>query len=264
MRVRERVRNYMGWCPMTAAAQNGIKEQPAAATPETGDDAGPVTRRAVLYLRLTWIVIALSWLIAIASLPYLPQTVPVHWNMHGMADGFSARLLGAFSLPVITTIVAVFLMVLPRSGSIQESVSRLRDIYSIMIFATVSFLVAMEGIILLSSAGMDLPLVTLFPVLFGFLFIVIGSLLPHIGRNTTMGIRFPWTLRDEKVWKRTHEHGGPVFVIAGVVIVLGSPFAGIWALALMLAVIFVATLYIAIWSYRLAGNRTGNGEEKPC
>ena len=198
-RVAEVIRGWLGWCPMTAAVQNGIKEQPAAATPETGDEAGPVTRRTVLYLRLTWIVIALSWLIDIASLPYLPQTVPVHWNLFGVADGFSGKLLGAFSLPVITTIVAVFLMVLTRSGSIRESVSRVRDIYSIMIFETVSFLVAMEGIILLSSAGMDLPLVTLLPVLFGLLFIVIGSLLPHIGRNTTMGIRFPWTLRDEKV-----------------------------------------------------------------
>jgi hypothetical protein len=39
---------------------------------------------------------------------------------------------------------------------------------------------------------------------------------------------------------------------AGVLIVLGSLVTGIWAMALMLVIITGATLYISIWSYRLA------------
>jgi uncharacterized membrane protein len=113
-----------------------------------------------------------------------------------------------------------------------------------------------EVMALLTAMGAVLPVVTIFSMLIGFLFIVMGGLMPHIGRNTTMGIRLPWTLRSEEVWKKTHEHGGPVFVVAGVLVVLGSIVAGIWAMALMLVVVIAATLYIVVWSHRLATAKT--------
>jgi uncharacterized membrane protein len=67
-----------------------------------------------------------------------------------------------------------------------------------------------------------------------------------------MGIRFPWTLASEVVWKKTHEFGGRLFRVAGVIVILGSLVAGIWAIAWMLVIILGTSLYICIWSYRLA------------
>jgi uncharacterized membrane protein len=93
---------------------------------------------------------------------------------------------------------------------------------------------------------------TIFSLLIGFLFIAMGGMTPHIRRNTIMGIRLPWTLASEEVWNRTHEYGGRVFMAAGVLVVLGSLIAGIWAMALMLVIILGSTLYISIWSFRLA------------
>ena len=78
-----------------------------------------------------------------------------------------------------------------------------------------------------------------------------------------MGIRLPWTLASEEVWNRTHEYGGRVFMAAGVLVVLGSLVAGIWAMALMLVIILGSTLYIGIWSFRLAKSLPGS-EGKTC
>jgi uncharacterized membrane protein len=136
-----------------------------------------------------------------------------------------------------------------------------RDIYAIVLFATVSLLLGIEVTTLLSSAGMDLPLAVVLPVLLGFFFIVVGRLMPHIRRNTTIGIRLPWTVRDEMVWKKTHEHGGPVFVIAGVLIVLGSAVAGTVVMPLAFGILVVAVLYITVWSYRLSRAGTTDGVE---
>jgi uncharacterized membrane protein len=113
-------------------------------------------------------------------------------------------------------------------------------------------LFSLEVIMLLSATGTNLPVASLISALIGFLYIVMGGLMPYIGRNTTMGIRLPWTLASEEVWKKTHEHGGPVFVAAGVLVVIGSLVAGIWAIAVMLVIVLVTTLYISVWSYRLA------------
>jgi uncharacterized membrane protein len=108
---------------------------------------------------------------------------------------------------------------------------------------------------------MGLPLTVVFPMLLGFFFIVVGSLMPHIRRNTTIGIRLPWTIRDETIWKKTHEHGGPVFVLAGVLIVLGSATAGTLAMPLAFGILVIAVLYITVWSYRLARAGTAGGME---
>lgn len=255
-RLAEKVHELMGWCPMAASLQRESSGGATGTPPKKADAIGPVAARALLYTRLTWVVVALSYLIAFAVLPYLPEIVAIHWNMFGEPDGFVGRLPGAFSFPVITTLVAVLLTFLPRFDTMRETLNLSRDIYAIAVFSTVSLTFVLETIVLLSSAGMDLPIAILAPMLIGLFFIVTGGLMPYIGRNTIMGFRFPWTLSDERVWKKTHEHGGQVFVAAGVLVVLLTPFAGIWAIPLMLGIMITAGLYIAVYSYHVAKTGT--------
>jgi uncharacterized membrane protein len=248
---------------MTAATQNGTLEKKTTAQPEKDKDTGPVIGRALLYSRLTWVVVGFSYFIAFAALAYLPDIIPVHWNLYGEADGFAGRLPGAFGLSVIITLTAIVLEVLPRFERMRETFNDALDIYTIVVFSTVSMLLVLQVVFLLSSTGMDLPVVIIIPMLLGFFFIMFGSLMPYIGPNTTIGFRLPWTVGDATVWKKTHERGGPVFVISGVLIVLGSPFAGMWATALMLCIFVAATLYITIWSY-LQAKAGMDGEGQQC
>jgi uncharacterized membrane protein len=245
--------NAMGWCPMEVSVRYPVKGTAGNAQKvEPAGDGGPVARRSARFMRLAWGLVILSWLVAFLVLPHLPEIIPVHWGMNGEANGFSDSLSGAFMPPAIITLITILLIVLPRFASVQFSLEAFRDIYAIVIFAILSMLFGVEVIVLLIAAGTDLPVVSLFSVLIGFLFIVMGSLMPHIGRNTMMGIRLPWTLASEEVWKKTHEHGSPVFVAAGVLVIIGSLVAGVWAIALMLGIVIGASLYMAIWSYRLA------------
>jgi uncharacterized membrane protein len=104
--------------------------------------------------------------------------------------------------------------------------------------------------------GYDIPIMVFMPVMMGILFMVIGSLMPHIGRNTTMGFRLPWTLRDPVVWQRTHEYGAKVMIGAGVLVVF-TPLAGMYALPAMLVILGVSMGYVTVWSYRFAKTRDG-------
>ena len=243
----------MGWCPMHATPRGlpSAPEGPALKTRIAGD-SGPVARRSAQFMRLAWGVVILAWVLAFLALPHLPEVIPVHWGLHGEPDGFAGRLPGALGLPVLTTFFMVLLLVIPRYDSVQVSLTPFRDSYSLVILATVSMLLCVEVMALLIGLGVNVPVVTVVPVLIGLLFIVMGSLMPHIGRNTTMGIRLPWTLASEEVWKKTHEYGGRLFVAAGVVVIIGSLVTGIWATALMIVVILGTMLYVCLWSYRLA------------
>ncbi len=251
--IASRIWDAMGWCPMHAAPRfpSQVSGKNIKRTDIEGD-GGPVARRTARYMRLAWGVVILSWTVAFLILPYLPELVPVHWNMYGVADGFAGRFSGAVGMPAILTLIMILLLVLPRFDSVQFSLSAFRDIYAIVILATVSMLFCIEILSFASALGMDLPVVAILSILIGLLFIVMGSLMPHIGRNTTMGIRLPWTLASEEVWKKTHDYAGPLFTGAGLLVVIGGLVAGSWAMPLMLAIILGVTLYISAWSYRLA------------
>jgi len=254
----------MGWCPMHAAPRDlpPAPEGSGLKTRKTGD-SGPVARRSARFMRLAWGVVIVAWILAFLALPHLPEVIPIHWGLHGEPDGFADSLTGTLGLPFLTTFFMILLLVIPRFDSVQISLAPFRDSYALMILATVSMLFCIEVMTLAIALGIPLPVVTIVPMLVGVLFVIIGSMLPHIDRNTTIGIRLPWTLASENVWKKTHEYGGRIFVIAGVITVLGSLVAGVWAVALMLAVILGTTLYIGIWSYRLAKTITDTGEV-PC
>jgi len=264
MNITNSVWNAMGWCPMHAAPRN---LPPAAGSGElkrsNAGDSGPVARRSARFMRLTWGVVVLSWIIAILALPHLPDVIPIHWGLYGEPNGFADKFSGTLGLPMAITLVMVLMILLPRFDTIQFSLDAFRDIYAMLIFATIAMIFSIEMMVIISALGANLPVVTIISLLIGFLFIAMGGLMPHIGRNTTMGIRLPWTLASEEVWNRTHEYGGRVFMAAGVLVVLGSLIAGIWAMALMLVIILGTTLYISIWSYRLAKNMPGC-EGKPC
>jgi uncharacterized membrane protein len=60
-------------------------------------------------------VAGLSWIIAIVALPYLSETIPIHWNSYGEADGFAQRAHRAFSFSALITLTAVFLTVRQNS-----------------------------------------------------------------------------------------------------------------------------------------------------
>ena len=253
MNLSDTIWDAMGWCPMhtTSRSLPPVAEGSGLKTRVAGD-SGAVARRTARFMRLAWGVVILAWVLALLALPHMPEVIPVHWGLHGEPDGFAGRLPAVLGLPVLTTLFMGLFLVIPRFDSVRISLTPVRDSYALVILATVSMLLGVEVMALLIGLGVNVPVVTVIPVLIGLLFIVMGSIMPHIGRNKTIGIRLPWTLASEEVWKKTHEYGGKIFTAAGVVVVIGSLITGIWAIALMLVVIFGTTMYVCVWSYRLA------------
>jgi len=252
MQFTDTLKKWVGWCPMEAAARTGSNNTPGSMETRDTGDTGPVARRERLFTRMAWVVTGLSFLLALTVLPILPDIIPVHWNFAGVADAYADKFPSVFTLPVILTVVMVLTQVLPRFKQMHASSVMPRDIYAIVIFSAACLILAVQAVTLANAIGLMIPIVMIVPMLLGVIFIIIGSLLPVVGPNRSVGIRLPWTLKDEKNWKMTHARGGSVFMGAGILIIIGSPFSGTWAIALLLAVLCVAMIYITFYSYRLS------------
>lgn len=87
--------------------------------------------------------------------------------------------------------------------------------------------------------------------LFVFAFLaILGNMMYNIKPNFFIGIRTPWTLKNEEVWKRTHRFGSVAMFVAGLVafiVLLASPDRSFEYLLPM--VVVVGAIVPAIYSY---------------
>jgi len=198
----------------------------------------------------SWLMIILVIALAIWSYPNLPEIVPSHWNAAGQVDDYSSRLTHVLLFPGV--IVGMYLLFIalpyiePRRGHFVKS----WGFYSIIKNFMMAFMSAIFGIA--TYAGLydqSLSMELVIPVLVGILFILIGNYLSQVKSNFFMGIRTPWTLSSDEVWRKTHSVGGYSFVIGGLLFLV-SPFIPTpWNAYIPLAAIIIAALVPVIYSY---------------
>jgi uncharacterized membrane protein len=179
----------------------------------------------------------------------LPRAVPVHWNARGVADGFMAKPWGVFILPLTMAAVWLVLWLVPRISPHGYRLDRSRRAFAIVQVSVMAFLLAVTALALLAGTGAPVAMARAVPVFVGALFMVIGNFMPKFGRNFFVGIRTPWTLASDEVWLRTHRFGGPLFVLAGLALVVSGVLDG--GLAGMLVPAGAAALVPIVYSYLL-------------
>lgn len=86
------------------------------------------------------------------------------------------------------------------------------------------------------------------PAGIGILFYYIGILMEHAEINWFIGIRTPWTLSSDMIWKKTNRLGGKLFRIAGIVTLLGAFFPGFEFYFILGPALLIAG-FTAVYSY---------------
>ena len=178
--------------------------------------------------------VLLMFAVTLAVYPWLPETVPIHFDIRGTPDGFASRAFGAFLLPIIS--VALLALLRLKSGA------ALATTLVLWFFAGMHVLVlraALDG----GSLGGALW------VLCGAFFVALGLVLPRVRRNRWVGVRTPWALRSPEIWARTQRVGGQAMLACGVVVLLTAWGSGPLALALRAVAILGASIVPIAYSW---------------
>ncbi|HLM72253.1 MAG TPA: SdpI family protein [Polyangiaceae bacterium] len=187
-----------------------------------------------------------AFAVAAVMAPRMPDPVPTHWNIHGVADGFTPKPWGPFVLPLVMAGVLVLLVALGSISPKEAPVERFSRTYSIITSATLGFLFVATVVSSLAATGAAFNLTKVIMAAVGALFVVIGNYMGKFTRNYVMGIRTPWTLANDEVWLRTHRLGGKVFVLSGLVVITVVLLDQV---ALALPVLLAAALIPVVYSY---------------
>jgi uncharacterized membrane protein len=184
----------------------------------------------------------------LAAYPLMPDVVASHWNAAGEVNGTMPKFWGLVLIPLLMYGFCALLAVLPRIDPLRNNYRKFQDYYEgfILVFAAFLFFIQLQ--IILWGLGIRVsPNLTL-PVMIGILFMYIGFLMEHAEPNWFVGIRTPWTLSSDSVWKKTHQKGATLFKLAGVVSMIGI-LAGVYAWLFILVPAIAVAVYTVVYSY---------------
>ncbi|MGG1574817.1 SdpI family protein [Fictibacillus sp. NRS-1165] len=160
---------------------------------------------------------AALWLVFYSK---LPAELPIHWNMKGEIDGYSTKLGAMLTNLGIMILLYLLFRFLPKIDPKKENYKSFSRSYSIINSSLFVFFFLINLMVILTGLGYDLSMNSLMPVILGGLFIVLGNYMQQVKPNYFVGIKTPWTLADENVWRQTHRFSSKLFVAAGIIVLL--------------------------------------------
>ena len=211
-------------------------------------------RNSLLLLGLGLVLLSVG--LSFWAYPQLPHRVPTHWDLAGNVNGYSSRAFTVAFMPGMAAAIWVLMIVLPaispRGYRFEDSATAF---YEAMI-ATIALFVAVQFLILRAAITATPPSIEVIFALIGALLTVLGILIAKVPKNFFMGIRTPWTLASDEVWKQTNRLGGRLMVIAGVAVIVCSPFLFVAVPALIAciaAIVAVPLVYSYVLYRRIEG-----------
>lgn len=171
-----------------------------------------------------FIIIILTVIIVIVTYNKLPDRVPIHWNINGEANGYGPKYVMAILIPGLMILTWVGMRFLPKIDPKKENYKKFESSYSVIISLFITYFFIMYVITTAITFGYNIPVDKVVCGMMGILFLVMGNYLPKSKSNFFYGIKTPWTLSSEVSWNKTHRLGGKLFVLAGLLVILGAIF----------------------------------------
>lgn len=162
------------------------------------------------------IVVIVTWLIGAIIYAQAPEIVPIHWNLEGKPDNFAPKGIGLFLLPLINTVLYVFLLFIPKIDPNNEQLKQSMKPLQWIRFGT-------HGLLAIIMLWTSLSIIETKNIAPEWIFAIVSLFLAFLGKvmvnvkqNYFVGIRTPWTLSNELVWEDTHQFTAPLWFYSGI------------------------------------------------
>jgi uncharacterized membrane protein len=207
----------------------------------------------VSHSRFRLILIVAAAVLAVVvflALPGLAKTAP-----GSPAIPLRERLIAAFFLPLAAAAVPFIIGRVAAKEPFRANYDRFRATYELLLDLAVVLIVAvqflLQGWLLVFHRLSHARLWFIPTTLVGLTLIIAGNVLPRLRPNSALGIRTPWTLRDERAWSRTHRAAGYLLVFLGLAFLAITliDFQKVWWVTLTGLVLVLAGLPLLSFFY---------------
>jgi len=199
------------------------------------------------------VIWALPLVYLLSVYPLLGPSLPLHFNIQGTPDSWGSRaeFIGVIAfLSGISLGAALLFRFLPRidpkKRAKYSSVVFVRIGYALVLFMSVISVTIIHAV---THGRYSFPDRFMYSVL-GLFFAYLGNLMNNVKPNYFFGIRTPWALENEEVWRKTHQLAARLWVPGGLLLVVLSLIlhgevmhASFIAIVLVLGIVPVAYSY---------------------
>lgn len=202
------------------------------------------------------VIVLVAIVAGIVAYQHIPgEVIASHWDAAGNVNGHMSKFWGVFLMPLVMVGVLLLFWLIPRIDPLRENIASFRPYYEVFVVLLMGFFLYVHALTLLANLGGSFNLSLFVLPGIGALFFFIGLLMPRMKRNFFMGIRNPWTLSDDVVWRRSHVLGGRLFMASGVLAVIGTFLPARYVVWALIGPVLVSAGVVTVYSYVLFSRR---------
>ena len=202
--------------------------------------------------KLPLILIAAMFAVGAVVYPQLPARIPMHWGPSGQIDGWgTTSFLTVFFAPLMTLGIYLLMWFVPYLDPQRANLIRSKQVYSIALELLAGMMTIVFVGQLYAAFNNSLPMASIVEVATGVMLVVIGNYMGRVKRNWTMGVRTRWTLSDDTVWAKTNRLGGRMFIVAGLLAIVGAFLPPLVSVTMILVPLFVILPVVYVYSMNL-------------
>lgn len=155
----------------------------------------------------------------------LPDTVPMHYNMHNQADRMGSKTELVFVISFLT-LVGFGVGLLLRNIHKIDPKHKYQDNSALMskiAWTTVIFIAVLGNFIVYQTLMFTKNQDSVFLgkgvlILVCLIFVVLGNFLNNVKPNYFVGFRTPWNLENEENWRKTHHLSSKLMFFGGLLL----------------------------------------------
>lgn len=216
-----------------------------------------------------WLISVIPLIITMTVLRYMPDSVPMHYDISGEIDRWGSKYENLI-FPCTILIFTLFWHVLiifyekkaVKSNTDKERAEAKSNVMILKI--TAISMAVMFGILqyfILYSAYIEaktnaayaaVDIGNISCILSGVLFIVMGNFMSKTKKNGLVGFRVSWSMYNDTTWMKSNRFGAVILIMTGVLTIITAFFTeSNITVILMLMYLFAAAVIISVYAHKV-------------
>ncbi len=219
--------------------------------------------------RVMWIVAMIPFVCNCIMIIFLPDIIPVHYDIDGNIDGWGNKtegLIYPIVILIVTLLMHLFMLYFEKkqkkSNSEKEKTEAKANLKFVAAVGILQALImcVMNFVFMYSAFAetsekvikMNLDFTKILCVMIALACIVMGNLLTKTKKNGVAGVRNTWSMYNEITWRKCNLFGAVGLIIVGFLTIFASVFVdGILCVFIMVALIFVDVIVTCVYSKKV-------------
>lgn len=219
--------------------------------------------------KIMWIVAIIPVVVTSVILQFMPEVIPMHYDMEGNADRWGSKT-ESLIFPVIILLTTLFWHLLinafeKKSITTKTEKEQMEAKSSAKVLCIVGLSQAimfgiMHYFILYSSwmqaetGGLQttIDIAKVSCILLGIMFIVLGNFMTKAKRNSVVGLRTVWSMYNDDTWRKSNRFGAICIIVTGLLTIITTIYtSGNISTIFMLVYLLLATVVAVIYSKKV-------------